>query len=282
VSPLIRVDIPAAEAVAYPDLLWQIHDRTVDVAVLRGFMDPEVMAAANAALAHDASAFPRTASEDVDLSANHVHVLGMTVTPSRVEGSIPYLEQYLASAGPFRAACARIFPPGDGFMERIQRLFEQLSGGRPATVYRDPDTDRPYTPATIRIVPPGCGMPLHSGLDFLSLEAYAQLRDVLDCSEQLSFFSPIARPEAGGALVVHHLDFHDDSRPLNEHGTLDNDTVLRTVSSEIVDLDPGDLVVFAGGRWYHRVSAVEGDQTRRTIGGFLGFTLDHSAIYYWS
>jgi hypothetical protein len=43
-NALTRVDIPAEEAVAHPDLLWQIHDRTVDVAVLRGFMDPGVMA----------------------------------------------------------------------------------------------------------------------------------------------------------------------------------------------------------------------------------------------
>ena len=93
--------------------------------------------------------------------------------------------------------------------------------------------------------------------------------------EQLSFFSPIALPEAGGELVVYHLDFHDPSRPLNEQGTLDNDVVLETVSNEVVHLSPGDLVVFAGGRWYHRVSVVQGDHIRRTIGGFLGFTSDH-------
>lgn len=280
--PLIRVDIPAAEAVQHPDLLWQIHDGTVDIAVLRGFIDPQVMAAANDALAGDVSDFPRTASEAVDTNQNHVHVLGMAVAPSQIEGDVPYLEQYLAAAGPFRAACARVFPAGDGFMERIQQLFDRVGGGRPARVYRDPASGRPYTPVTIRIVPPGCGMPLHSGLDFLGLEAYDHLRTDLDCSEQLSFFSPIALPEAGGELVVYHLDFHDPSRPLNEQGTLDNDLVLETVSSEVVRLSPGDLVVFAGGRWYHRVSAVQGDRIRRTIGGFLGFTPDHRRIFYWS
>ena len=279
---LVRLDIPAAQAAAHSDLLWQIHDRTIDIAILRGFMAPEVMAAANAALTLDVSDFPRTATEASDPNANHVHVLGMAAPPSDVPTDVPYLERYLSSAEVFRTACARRFPPGDGFMERIAHLFPQLAGGRPASVYEDPSSGREYTPATIRIVPPGCGMPLHSGLDFIALEAYDQLRHVLDCSEQLSFFTPIARPEAGGELVVYHLDFHDPARPLNEQGALDNDRVLQTVSCEVVDLDPGDLVVFAGGRWYHRVSTVKGSRVRRTIGGFLGFTRDHSAIHYWS
>jgi len=45
---------------------------------------------------------------------------------------------------------------------------------------------------------------------------------------------------------------------------------------------PGDLLVFDGGRYYHRVSPGAGAHPRRTIGGFLAFAKDGRSLRYWS
>ena len=276
------LDLSPADAVHQPDLLWQIFARGVDGVVVRGFLPPLVMDGAAAALERDVRDFPCTGSENEDLDVEQVHVLGMTVTPSRIRGKVPYLERYLQSVASFETACRRLFPEGDGFLERIERLLRDWSGGRPTGVFIDPGSGRPYTPSTIRVVPPGCEMPLHSGLDFLSLGIYGDLNAVLDPREQLSFFSVIQAPDAGGELVVYHTDFWDPEKPMQDNGYLDGDAIVNGHTHETVHLSAGDLFVFAGGRWYHRVSPVEGTTTRRTIGGFLGFTKSHDRIWYWS
>ena len=45
---------------------------------------------------------------------------------------------------------------------------------------------------------------------------------------------------------------------------------------------PGDMLIFDGGRYFHRVSKVEGVLPRRTVGGFVGFSQNHDRLYYWS
>jgi hypothetical protein len=42
------------------------------------------------------------------------------------------------------------------------------------------------------------------------------------------------------------------------------------------------MLLFDGGRYYHRVSKVIGRSPRRTIGGFLGFSRQRDRVYYWS
>jgi hypothetical protein len=47
-------------------------------------------------------------------------------------------------------------------------------------------------------------------------------------------------------------------------------------------MNEGDLLVFAGGELWHRVSKVEGSLTRYSLGGFMGFSHDGSRLYVWS
>ena len=44
----------------------------------------------------------------------------------------------------------------------------------------------------------------------------------------------------------------------------------------------GDMILFDGGRWFHKVDVVRGSATRWTIGGFLMFDRDGRRAYYWS
>jgi hypothetical protein len=44
----------------------------------------------------------------------------------------------------------------------------------------------------------------------------------------------------------------------------------------------GDLLVFDGGRYFHRVAKVKGSRIRYTIGGFMMFDQPGETLLYWS
>jgi hypothetical protein len=275
------VRLPASRAGELADGLRRIYDRELDAVILEGLIPREEMAAAAAALAAGDDHFPRTPSEDHDLSVRQVYVLGMSMTPSRIHGVQPDMETYLSRTDAYRAGCRALFPPDDALLRRLVGAFEAMSGGRPVSVFQGPG-GRPYTPTTIRAVPPGCEIPLHSGLEFLTLGAYRELIEGLDCSEQLSFFTVIDPPESGGELVVYRADHWDPEKPVDEQGSVVKQTIEEQADYDIFELGPGDLLVFAGGRWFHRVAPVEGAKIRRTIGGFMGFSSSRDAVHFWS
>jgi Rps23 Pro-64 3,4-dihydroxylase Tpa1-like proline 4-hydroxylase len=45
---------------------------------------------------------------------------------------------------------------------------------------------------------------------------------------------------------------------------------------------PGSLVIFDDSRILHRVSTVEGNRRRITVGGFVAFSENGEKVYYWS
>jgi len=244
-------------------------------------MSVDEMAAAGAALQESEAGFPGTLKETPDLSATQVYVLGVPMTPSRTAGLEPDMPSYLAAVEPFTTACRALFPREDGFLERSLAAFESLAGGRPVSVFCGP-TGGLYTPATIRIVPPGCEIGTHSGLEFMTLDGYSELANGLDCSEQLSFFSLIDSADDGGELLVYHTDYFDPDLTRDESAKALSDVIDEGSDYEVIALEPGDLLIFAGGRWFHRVTPVRGSRTRRSIGGFLGFSPDGGSVYYWS
>ena len=57
---------------------------------------------------------------------------------------------------------------------------------------------------------------------------------------------------------------------------------VEAMKALVIYVYAGELLLFDGGRYFHKVSPVEGSRARWTIGGFVGFTRDHERVVYWS
>jgi hypothetical protein len=180
---------------------------------------------------------------------------------------------------------------GVDLQQKFTTLLTELNDGQAAQVLQL-DPTAAYLPFTVRlIVPQKNHINLHADNLFhhLAPEFYAPLKQVAEVHNQLSFFVVLQQPEQGGELSLFNA-VHDVAKDFNiEQQTilLDNGESLHAQNPEEVfrqqlNLEAGDLVVFAGGQLYHRIEEVYGAQLRITLGGFLGYAQSGGGVYYWS
>ena len=90
-------------------------------------------------------------------------------------------------------------------------------------------------------------------------------------------------PEAGGQLELYDLMWDDTPDDVLALGmSEERDARLERFGSRLTDVGVGDMILFTGGRIWHRVAPVEGGRERITIGGFLALSQDDRSIYFWS
>lgn len=200
-----------------------------------------------------------------------------------IVGTNPNLHDYFAYATAFRKECRKLFQDSFDFEEQIESILRDLSGNLPVRIPNGPEKEQTYASATIRVLPNSHEIKVHVGNEFHRLPQSHHLNNLLDLTDQLSYFVPLSVPEAGGELVVYTLEWDSEERndKAAEIHHLDNKS-LEQYNSMVFAPGAGDLLIFDGGRYYHRVTPVIGSHPRRTIGGFLAFSRDRDAVYYWS
>lgn len=271
------VEIEVSELSGYPDAIDDIYHRRLDVLVVRGAFDAEQASRAIAELEGDFARFPWTPQQYPDLKRAQMLVMGMTLTP--VSGFDLDHERYFETARRFRAELARLM--GDDFEEAILARLARMAGGRPVRIPED-ERGRAYTPATIRKLPPGFGIPVHCGNFFLGTPGYRQLARQIDLIDQLSYFVTLRAAELGGELEIYTLEHGDPATPMLDDQLYDGERIRADHQGLLIKPNAGDLLLFDGGRYYHRVTPVEGDAARWTLGGFVGLSSDHREVLIWS
>ncbi|MEQ9319054.1 MAG: 2OG-Fe(II) oxygenase [Polyangiaceae bacterium] len=279
----LRTSHTRADAIGeLSDALWSIYQGDLDLVIVKDAVDPTWMAEAVARAEADRERFPWTPQEDPRRPHDEqMMVLGQTLTP--VSGFDIDMAAYHAQAAAFRDALGALFGRADGgFEAKVSALLARLGGGRP--VFSPPSADGAgqYTPATIRKLPPGCQIPVHCGNFFLESPGYAHLRTQVAVRDQLSYFLPMQTPEAGGELLVYDLTWGDEATPKMTGIDMFDPKAIEAWDHEPFAPAVGELLLFDGGRYFHKVSPVEGSRARWTIGGFVGFTRDHERVVYWS
>lgn len=271
--------VDVTELGALRDTMLDMYEGRADLLIVKNVFTPEAMARIVARLETLKHLFPLKAREHEDTSVKQMFVMGHSITPSGLYPNGPEPMDYYAAAAKFRESCRELFSTEVDFETRLQEVFEKLSSGRKVEVPPGPN-GATYTPATIRYLPEGIGIPIHSGLEFVNTSMYEHLGPLLDKSDQLSYFVVMTKPPAGGELEVWKLQSFSPDIPRNAKGYVDLDTVSAKFPSTLYAPEPGDLLLFDGGRWYHRVRDAQGGP-RRTIGGFACFTKDRDKVYYW-
>ncbi|MCC5669184.1 2OG-Fe(II) oxygenase [Nostoc sp. CHAB 5784] len=213
-----------------------------------------------------------------------------------VVGKPPDLKEYFAIAAVFRQACRTLFQENLDFEERVESIFRSLCGGLPVKLPIGPE-GQTYTPATIRVLPEGYQIPVHVGNDFRDMPSSNHLRTLIDISDQLSYFIVLSAPEAGGELEVYNVEWTPKKASNSTTTSVSETDYALTQDNYMLEVKswfqspqesvafaprPGDMVLFNGGTYYHRVTPVVGHRPRITIGGFLSFSKEHDGVYYWS
>lgn len=180
---------------------------------------------------------------------------------------------------------------GVDFVGRCSETLEKISGGRKAKVPEGEYGEGSYHPATFKHLVPGVGeFKAHCG-NFFHGEFptfYEHMKEISIIQNQMSYFVMLKPSESGGELTLYDVNWEEAEIRLT------GDTKLEGKKGEIYDLlnekqvkrvklnpNPGDMIVFSGGRIWHKVEVAQGSE-RYSIGGFLCRSTDDSQLYIWS
>ena len=144
--------------------------------------------------------------------------------------------------------------------ERILRVFERFGHQTQAFVFPNHQVAAPFN---IRELRTGGEITIHS--EHTRWPAMKPLLHTLDLSTQLSFYVQLQASSAGGILEL--------------VGPTPNNPPWAEQKPQQIELNIGDMVIFDGGRINHRVTKIEGKESRWTLGGFASLTDDK--IFLW-
>lgn len=259
-------DVAVADLDAHPDGFARVHRGEHDGFLVRGVLGTD-----------EAAAFTERLFGSGLLHDNvGGRLLGMSLL------GLPDRGPYHAAAPTTRRHLDRLF--GLSFEERVEDVFRRLGGGRRVELPSD-GPDAVYLPATVRVLDPSAGgYRAHTGNEFVETYAsYDHLRSIARTTDALSYFVVTQVPEEGGELVIYDLAWCDTPGELHqEFMTPVRDAWLESVPKAYLDPRPGDMIVFNGGRIWHKVADVSGREPRVTVGGFATLGRDDDVIHYWN
>ncbi len=180
---------------------------------------------------------------------------------------------------------------GIDFVKRCQNTIGQIAGGREGKTPEGEDGIGSYHPATFKHLVPGkgefkahCGNYFHK--EFPTF--YAHMKAISTIQNQMSYFVMLKPSQTGGELTLYDVSW--EQAEIRRTG----DTVLEAKDGKLFDLldtknvkrdqlkpNPGDMIVFSGGRIWHKVEVAQGTE-RYTIGGFMSISKDNKSVYMWS
>jgi hypothetical protein len=179
--------------------------------------------------------------------------------------------------------------PLDFLIEKLEYGLKKV--GRTYTISKPQlkDHSGKAVPTTIRhFYPDKGGLYVHCGYYFQeNAPKYYEIVEPMKKDGQLSYFLVLQRPDEGGQLTLYDMvwekvngktNFTDNDHVLDKNGKKID---LRDVNKKHFNPAPGSLLVFYGGKIWHRVENIKGSKPRITSGGFLNFSNDEKKIFYW-
>lgn len=202
------------------------------------------------------------------------------------------MKEYFESNNEFWSSFGNNF--GIDLIERLSKTLSQLNNNHEAQIPTGFSSEGIYNPATFKeLLPigeggelkPHCGNYFHSEFGIF----FDHLSTKCDIYNQLSYFMMLDPSEQGGELVLYDVlwddvkvRMNDDTTLKDESGNLYDLNNVKEIKRIVLKPNPGDMVVFSGGRIWHKINFVKGNKRRLTIGGFLSFSKSDDSVYYWS
>jgi tetratricopeptide (TPR) repeat protein len=189
------------------------------------------------------------------------------------------LNEYFQKASDFRVQLSKIFT--NLFEQRIFETFNNLCNLRNIKLLERTNNSI-CTPAQIRIVHPNKqGIKAHTDNEvFEKRQIYQHLKEIRKDIDILSYFIVIGKPEKGGELILYDLLREQTTSSMKQNFySCQLDSFLDNFRKQYINPDIGDMVIFNGGRIWHKVADFDGDKNRITVGGFLAHSQDNHTVY---
>ncbi len=194
---------------------------------------------------------------------------------------------YLAMSSDFISGFLQRF--GVDVFEKLNRVFGSFQNA-PA-LHHAPVAGQPSVPFTFRELFAGEGC-LKAHCENLFFHEFPGLLQRITqfgiAQHQLSFFIVLQKAGSGGELTLFDILWNEEQKRLgDDHIRLQNSTELAFDDAEklhrqSLHLNAGSLLVFSGGKIWHRVEKVRSAPSRITLGGFLSFSENFKNLYAWS
>ena len=200
--------------------------------------------------------------------------LGLSITQAKND-----LNEYFQKASNFRFQLNKIF--ANEFEIRLFNVFNHLHSLKNIKLL-ERKNDEICIPGQIRIMHPGKGaLKAHTGNEvFERCQVYNNLKEIKKDVDTLSYFIVIDKPEKGGELILY--DFLREQTTLSmkqDYYSCQLDNFLDNFRKQYISPEIGDMVIFNGGRIWHKVADFNGEKNRITVGGFLVYSQDNQTIY---
>lgn len=261
----VQADAPGP----WPEVLAPMLEGKICGAVVRGVVEPATAARAIDNLSHGADA-PQPIASRYYKGHSYGSILAVH------EG--PGLQQYFDASRELNRWLDGPLGTDAQIRPRLWSCLSRLCGPRRLAVPSSDAGDQ-YALVTVRVYEPGSAIGVHSEKVWSTMDALGQLADL---SHQLSFYMPLQLPQRGGELIVYGAASGDELPDPARMTEGEVHAALERLGSTRPHVGVGDLIVFSGGRHNHRVTTIEGDRSRWTIGGFMALAKDHASVLAWS
>lgn len=174
---------------------------------------------------------------------------------------------------------------------RIIQIFKHIGNNRTFKYLEGEEANGVFPHSQFRSLYPNKGLfPVHCGNAFHHEyeKFYERLSSKAIIKDQMSFFVLLQKAEKGGKMILFDILWDDRQKMVPVDGIqLANGKVVDPIKDKSVkkmdlDLNPGDMLLFLGGPIWHKVTKVEGNKDRITLGGFFSVSADNNSIVCWA
>lgn len=174
----------------------------------------------------------------------------------------------------------------------IENVLKKLIKGKGIAIDKPSigNTNKKLIPYSFRLIMP------YNGSIQLHCESYLYehykvhenlLQKDIDLDNGLSYFILVKKPDKGGDLILYNLEWNEIKNNLSDFLTENNfgKTDFKEEYQKYgcsVELNEGDMIIFAASQIWHKIEEIKGLNNRCTIGGFIGEGIGKDVIYYWS
>jgi hypothetical protein len=274
--PVRMVSVDRASLTEPTDLLSQLFDARVSGIVIRNVFSEGSMSNAVHGLEGLSTEWQ---SPNQGMVGGEIRTIGAAATPTFTSFAGPESAGYLDSQSHHQTWVNRIFTQSNPTAD-VGAVFSALNGGKVAHPPKFGDQGE-WLPYNFRSLEPGHEIYAHHDNHY-RLSIYDNLDQSYDRGIILSWFVVLRPSTAGGALKLYGLWGSDPNPPVLPTRFLDAQVLDEAYICETVDLSAGDMVVFNSGKHVHRVSQVQSDESRVTMGGFATVDTGRSHLVFWS
>ena len=258
------------------DMLSQLFDASVSGIVIRNAFSKSSMAAAMHGLEGLSTEWQ---SPNQGMVGGEIRTIGAAATPTFTSFTGPESASYLDSQSNHATWVNRIFTQGNPTAD-VGAVFSALNGGQPAHPPKF-GAQGDWLPYNFRSLERGHEIYAHHDNHY-RLSIYDHLDQSYDREIILSWFVVLRPSLLGGALKLYGLWGSDPNPPVLPTRFLDAQVLDGEYVCETVDLSAGDMVVFNSGKHVHRVTQVQSETSRVTMGGFATVDTARSHLVFWS